>query len=757
MKSLYSKTLLSLPIITILMTATILASTYVSADDNSTVDQINITVPESCTMSGTGMDSHNTNINNGTYTPDIGTTTMHVFCNDNEGFAIYAAGYTGDEIGGENSNKLVGTNASGNSTIESGLATTTGNPDVSNWAMKLTMTQDSGDTSTDNAFTIDSAPNVDLPSQAESGATQAPFSAYHVVPNEYVKVAHKNSVTDMTNTTGGVKLTTTYAAYISKTQPADTYSGQVIYTLVHPSNHEAPIANPAVLDTGKVVNSKLKSLAATVVNGEETTITPEFYPGGEYDWGYGYDGYIKSINVHLKTPAPADFNPSEMNTISSIASKKPIYIVFDNTNDAGIMHFYTEGEKIFLPSDSSFMFYLLANFSEISGINDWDTSNATDMSSMFDGAGHSATNFTLDLSSWNTSNVTNMSSMFESAGRSATTWSIGDLSSWNTSNVTNMNNMFSNAGNSATTFTLGLSSWNTSNVTNMNNMFSNAGHSATNFTLDLSSWNTSNVTTMSNMFYYAGDSATTWSIGDLSSWDTSNVTNMNGMFSSAGNSATTFTLDLSSWNTSNVTNMSSMFESAGRSATTWSIGDLSSWNTSNVTNMNNMFSNAGHSATNFTLDLSSWNTSNVTNMNGMFSSAGYSATTWSIGDLSSWNTSKVTNMNRMFYYTGHSATNFTLDLSSWNTSNVTNMNGMFSSAGYSATNFTLDLSSWNTSKVTTMSQMFTNAGISATTWSVTIPQTNGNSINNTTSRIYGQTTSKYAAPPSGKSFTIAQP
>ena len=226
----------------------VLASSRVSAEDTSVVDEINITVPIACTMSGTGMQSHNAEIANGTYTPDIGSTTLHAFCNDNEGFAIYAAGYTGNEVGGTNSNKLVGTTASGNATIESGIATTAGNSDVSNWAMKLTMTQDSGNTTTDNAFTIDSAPNVALPSQAESGATQAPFSNYHVVPNEYVKVAHKNSGTDMTETTGGVKLTTTYAAYISKTQPADTYSGQVIYTLVHPADAAAPTI-PKSLDT----------------------------------------------------------------------------------------------------------------------------------------------------------------------------------------------------------------------------------------------------------------------------------------------------------------------------------------------------------------------------------------------------------------------------------------------------------------------------------------------------------------------------
>ena len=48
----------------------------------------------------------------------------------------------------------------------------------------------------------------------------------------------------MTTSTGGVKLTTTYAAYISKTQSADTYSGQVIYTLVHPSFANADGCNP---------------------------------------------------------------------------------------------------------------------------------------------------------------------------------------------------------------------------------------------------------------------------------------------------------------------------------------------------------------------------------------------------------------------------------------------------------------------------------------------------------------------------------
>ena len=222
--------IIGIPLAVTIVSGVLLSSNMVSADD--VVDEINITVPVSCSMSGTGMNSHNANITNGTYQANIGTTTLHAFCNDSEGFAIYAAGYTGDEVGATNSNKLVG--AATNTTIETGLATTTGNPDISNWAMKLAITQDSGDTTGTNAYTIDSAPNT-------SGGADATFSQYHVVPNEYTKVAHKNSATDMTANTGGVKLTTTYAAYISKTQPADTYTGQVIYTLVHPASASAPV------------------------------------------------------------------------------------------------------------------------------------------------------------------------------------------------------------------------------------------------------------------------------------------------------------------------------------------------------------------------------------------------------------------------------------------------------------------------------------------------------------------------------------
>ncbi len=204
----------------------ILSSSATSADD-SIIDQINITVPVSCTMTGTGMNSHTATLQNNSYTPDIGTTTLHAFCNDTNGFAIYAAGYTGDQIGGTNSTKLVGSPSTiGN--IDTGTATS-GN--TSNWAMKLAIYQDSGDTSGTNAVAIDNG-----------------FDNYHTVPSSYTKVAHKDVSTDMTASTGGVKLTTTYAAFISPTQPAGTYTGKVIYTLVHPAS-EIPL-QPEVTEAG---------------------------------------------------------------------------------------------------------------------------------------------------------------------------------------------------------------------------------------------------------------------------------------------------------------------------------------------------------------------------------------------------------------------------------------------------------------------------------------------------------------------------
>ncbi|MBR3236615.1 hypothetical protein IKF92_02970 [Candidatus Saccharibacteria bacterium] len=170
------------------------------------------------------MNSHTREVVNGTYESEIGSTTIKVICNDNSGFSIYATGFTGETIADTNSNKLVGTVASGTATIDTGTATSAGDPDVSNWAVKLTAT---------------SGANVNYPLTISTG-----YDAYHEVPNTWTKVATRTAGTDVGTNAEGSTMTTTYAAYISKTQPADTYTGKVKYTLVHPNDAPAPKVLP---------------------------------------------------------------------------------------------------------------------------------------------------------------------------------------------------------------------------------------------------------------------------------------------------------------------------------------------------------------------------------------------------------------------------------------------------------------------------------------------------------------------------------
>ena len=166
----------------------------------------------------------------------------------------------------------------------------------------------------------------------------------------------------------------------------------------------------------------------------------------------------------------------------------------------------------------------------------------TSTQSWFCGVGYSSSTLNMNLDNLDTTNVTNMGSMFSSSGYYATTWNVSNLSNWDTSNVTNMQHMFNSSG-----------------------------YNATSFDLDLSKWDTSKVTNMRSMFESSGFRATTWNVGNLSKWDTSSVTNLSRMFYEAGHSATTFNLNLSKWDTSQVTSITDMFSYSGYSATTWSV------------------------------------------------------------------------------------------------------------------------------------------------------------------------------------------
>ena len=156
-----------------------------------------------------------------------------------------------------------------------------------------------------------------------------------------------------------------------------------------------------------------------------------------------------------------------------------------------------------------------------------NTSNVTDMYSMFNGCSKLTS---LDLSGFDTSNVNNMMGMFESCIKLTSL----DLSNFNTSNVISMSSMFSNCSSLTS---LDLRNFNTSNVTYMTYMFESCSGLTS---LDLSNFNTSNVTDMGSMFYGCkGLTSLT-----LSNFKTSKVTDMGAMFRYCTNLKT---LDLSGW------------------------------------------------------------------------------------------------------------------------------------------------------------------------------------------------------------------
>ena len=171
---------------------------------------------------------------------------------------------------------------------------------------------------------------------------------------------------------------------------------------------------------------------------------------------------------------------------------------------------------------------------------------------------------------------------------------ITNLGALNTTNVTNMNSMFESTGyNAMTSLNLG-SNFYTTNVTSMSYMFEDTGYKAMS-TLNLgNNFNTNKLQNMNQMFYQTGYTAMT-ELNLGSNFDTSKVTNMRCTFKGTGyNAMKTLTLG-TKFNTSSATDMYQMFMDCGYTAlTSLDLGDV--FYTSKVEDMSNMFQNTGRTA-----------------------------------------------------------------------------------------------------------------------------------------------------------------
>ena len=216
-------------------------------------------------------------------------------------------------------------------------------------------------------------------------------------------------------------------------------------------------------------------------------------------------------------------------------------------------------------------------------VSNFNVSNVTNIGGMFAGSEYDRMQIEeiIGLDKWDTSNVTNMNSLF----RYDTKLRDADISKFNTSSVTDMSYLFQYCEDLDP---IDVSNWNTSSVTNMYCLFYRC-ESVKN--LDVSRWNTSNVTDMSSMF----NSCAALTSIDVSRFDTSHVTSFcaynrapswgyyDGLF---GGCSSLVTLDLSNWDVSKASLLMWLFKDCYRLESI----DLSGWDTSNATDMRGMFS-----------------------------------------------------------------------------------------------------------------------------------------------------------------------
>ena len=165
---------------------------------------------------------------------------------------------------------------------------------------------------------------------------------------------------------------------------------------------------------------------------------------GTCKWDLVKDGDEGVLTIHA-----GQLNPGALSSV----------IDHSNVNNTGKVNKIVIDPGVIAPKDSSSLFYYFFNAKEFVGLSNLDTSQVTNMTSMFYNCGVKE----LDLSNWDTSQVNNMSEMFARCGVKEL-----DLSNWDTANVIYMSGMFDECKKLEKVNT---QSFNTENVKYMQRMF----------------------------------------------------------------------------------------------------------------------------------------------------------------------------------------------------------------------------------------------------------------------------------------------
>lgn len=286
-----------------------------------------VTVPVACSLIGVTDSAHSATIPNGLdsrgmtdYASGIGQTTLKAYCNDADGFSIYAVGFSDNTVGNtylrdssldQSDNIVTGTTFSGN---------------VSNWAMKLGVTS-----GTYAPIIVGSTDDT----ERQSGTTD--YSTWASVPSSYSRVAYRNSTTDVDADVlaNGASMTTTYSAYISSIQKAGTYVGRVKYTLLHPADN-IPI-QPIDTPSGYVgyypnANSVVGTMMGSSGNPEQTigaSDTSAKLLASNYSRdGYGFAGWNTAYDYSGTFYGPNDIVTFDAGTYTGSNKGLSLYAVW---------------------------------------------------------------------------------------------------------------------------------------------------------------------------------------------------------------------------------------------------------------------------------------------------------------------------------------------------------------------------------------------------------------------------------------------
>ena len=326
-----------------------------------------------------------------------------------------------------------------------------------------------------------------------------------------------------------------------------------------------------------------------------------------------------------------------------------IYVPYDPLDVRQIV--FDESFKDYKPKNVKDWFTNLTNLQSITGTENLNTKEVTDMSYMFQDCIKLKS---LDLSSWDTSNVTTMSNMFDNCR-----WLLSlDLSGWDTKKVTNMNEMFKNCS-SLTRVYVGFK-WSTEKVSPTASLFWNCilivGEQGTEYNSNHIDKSYAHIDGGTDNPGYFRRGVETYVLkddnGTLTFYHDNQRTNRDGStYDMNKEPITPRWVRNDSYSIKNVVFDSSFKDARPTNTYGWfydmrylkQIDGIQYLNTSEVTTMMFMFN---HCSELTTLDLSRFDTQNVTDMRAMFQGCNNLITIY-VGE--DWTTDAVTQSQSMFY------------------------------------------------------------------------------------------------------------